>query len=176
VIEARSVPAEGVHPVLKMPVRVQQLERAAPDVLILQLQLPATQNFRYHAGQYLEFLLKDGSRRAYSMANAPGRMSPASTCTSATCPAASSPTTPSAHEGEGDPARRRPVRQLLPARRLRQADRAAGQRHRLRADQGADRAARAQRQHAPATLYWGGRARRTSTWHDWVREAAPRLP
>jgi CDP-4-dehydro-6-deoxyglucose reductase len=72
VIEARSVPAEGVHPVLKMPVRVQQLERAAPDVLILQLQLPATQNFRYHAGQYLEFLLKDGSRRAYSMANAPG--------------------------------------------------------------------------------------------------------
>ncbi|MBN8506470.1 MAG: CDP-6-deoxy-delta-3,4-glucoseen reductase [Burkholderiales bacterium] len=72
VIEARGVPAEGVHPVLKMPVRVQQLTRAAPDVLVLRLQLPATQNFQYHAGQYLEFILRDGSRRAYSMANAPG--------------------------------------------------------------------------------------------------------
>lgn len=72
VIESRSVPAEGVHPVLKMPVRVQQLTRAAPDVLIVRLQLPATQNFQYHAGQYIEFLLRDGSRRAYSIANAPG--------------------------------------------------------------------------------------------------------
>ncbi|MFN7665330.1 MAG: FAD-binding oxidoreductase, partial [Inhella sp.] len=32
----------------------------------------ATQNFRYHPGQYLEFILRDGSRRSYSMANAPG--------------------------------------------------------------------------------------------------------
>ena len=71
-IEARSVPAEGVHPVLKMPVRVSSLSRAAPDVLIVKLQLPATQNFRYHPGQYLEFILRDGSRRSYSMANAPG--------------------------------------------------------------------------------------------------------
>ncbi|MFO0122630.1 MAG: CDP-6-deoxy-delta-3,4-glucoseen reductase [Inhella sp.] len=71
-IEARSVPAEGVHPVLKMPVRVSSLTRAAPDVLIVKLQLPATQNFRYHPGQYLEFILRDGSRRSYSMANAPG--------------------------------------------------------------------------------------------------------
>jgi CDP-4-dehydro-6-deoxyglucose reductase, E3 len=71
VIEARSVPAEGVHPILKMPVRVQQLSRAASDVLIVRLQLPATQNFAYHAGQYLEFILRDGSRRSYSMANAP---------------------------------------------------------------------------------------------------------
>jgi CDP-4-dehydro-6-deoxyglucose reductase len=71
-IEARSVPAEGVHPVLKMPVRVSSLNRAAPDVLIVKLQLPATQNFRYHPGQYLEFILRDGSRRSYSMANALG--------------------------------------------------------------------------------------------------------
>ncbi len=72
-IEARSVPAEGVHPVLKMPVRVSSLTLAAPDVLVLKLQLPATQNFQYHAGQYLEFILRDGSRRSYSMANAPGQ-------------------------------------------------------------------------------------------------------
>jgi CDP-4-dehydro-6-deoxyglucose reductase len=70
-LEARSVPAEGVHPVLKMPVRVSSLSKPAPDVLVVKLQLPATQNFRYHAGQYLEFILRDGSRRSYSMANAP---------------------------------------------------------------------------------------------------------
>jgi CDP-4-dehydro-6-deoxyglucose reductase len=35
------------------------------------LQLPATDTFAYHAGQYVEFLLRDGSRRSYSMANAP---------------------------------------------------------------------------------------------------------
>ncbi len=72
VIEARNVPAEGLHPVLKMPVRVTVLSKPAPDVLVLKLQLPATQNFQYHAGQYLEFILRDGSRRSYSMANAPG--------------------------------------------------------------------------------------------------------
>lgn len=71
VIEARSVPAEGLHPVLKMPVRVSSLSRPAPDVLIVKLQLPATQNFKYHAGQYLEFILRDGARRSYSMASAP---------------------------------------------------------------------------------------------------------
>ena len=37
----------------------------------VRLQLPATETFRYHAGQYVEFLLRDGSRRAYSMGNEP---------------------------------------------------------------------------------------------------------
>jgi CDP-4-dehydro-6-deoxyglucose reductase len=37
----------------------------------LQLQLPANDTFGYRAGQYIEFILRDGSRRSYSMANAP---------------------------------------------------------------------------------------------------------
>jgi len=37
----------------------------------MRLQLPAADVFKYHAGQYVEFLLRDGARRAYSMANAP---------------------------------------------------------------------------------------------------------
>ena len=37
----------------------------------MRLQLPAADVFKYHAGQYVEFLLRDGDRRAYSMANAP---------------------------------------------------------------------------------------------------------
>jgi CDP-4-dehydro-6-deoxyglucose reductase, E3 len=74
VVEARSVPGAGDFPVLKMPSRVQSLQRAAPDVMIMTLQLPANQVLRYRAGQYVEFILRDGSRRSYSMANAPHRL------------------------------------------------------------------------------------------------------
>ena len=42
-----------------------------PALLSLRLQLPANDAMRYHAGQYVEFLLRDGARRSYSMANAP---------------------------------------------------------------------------------------------------------
>jgi CDP-4-dehydro-6-deoxyglucose reductase len=71
VIEARSVPGAGEFPVLRMPARVLGLQRAAADVMIVRLQLPANQNLQYRAGQYIEILLRDGARRSYSMANAP---------------------------------------------------------------------------------------------------------
>jgi CDP-4-dehydro-6-deoxyglucose reductase len=74
VIEARTVPGAGEHPVLKMPCRVMQIQRPAPDVALLHLQLPANQAFQYRAGQFVEFILRDGSRRSYSMANAPHRL------------------------------------------------------------------------------------------------------
>ncbi len=71
VVEARSVPGAGQFPVLRLPSRLARIERVAPDVAVLTLQLPANQNLQYHAGQYVEFILRDGSRRSYSMANAP---------------------------------------------------------------------------------------------------------
>jgi CDP-4-dehydro-6-deoxyglucose reductase len=70
VVESRQVVASGQFAVQKLPVRVSALERVASDVIVMTLQLPANQNFRYHAGQFLEFILRDGSRRSYSMANA----------------------------------------------------------------------------------------------------------
>ncbi len=73
-LEARSVPGAGEFPVLKMPTRVLAIGRPAPDVAVLRLQLPANQRFQYHAGQYIEFILRDGMRRSYSMANAPTRL------------------------------------------------------------------------------------------------------
>jgi len=54
-----------------MPTRVNALEKMAPDVMVLTLQLPANETFQYKAGQYIEFLLRDGKRRAYSIATAP---------------------------------------------------------------------------------------------------------
>jgi CDP-4-dehydro-6-deoxyglucose reductase, E3 len=70
-VHARSVPGAGEFPVLKLPTRVLAIDKPAPDVAVLKLQLPANQNFRYRAGQYVEFILRDGARRSYSMANAP---------------------------------------------------------------------------------------------------------
>jgi CDP-4-dehydro-6-deoxyglucose reductase len=74
VVEARSVPGAGEHPVLKLPCRVLKIERPVPDVAVLTLQLPANQVLQYRAGQYVEFLLQGGARRSYSMANAPHRL------------------------------------------------------------------------------------------------------
>ena len=71
VIESRQVTEIGAFPIKKMPVRVSALERASHDVMVMRLQLPASDAFQYHAGQYVEFLLRDGDRRSYSMANAP---------------------------------------------------------------------------------------------------------
>jgi CDP-4-dehydro-6-deoxyglucose reductase len=70
VVEARSVPGAGEYAVLKLPSRVLSIERPAPDVAVIKLQLPANQNLQYRAGQYVEFILRDGARRSYSMANA----------------------------------------------------------------------------------------------------------
>jgi CDP-4-dehydro-6-deoxyglucose reductase len=71
VIESRQVTDESAFPVKKMPVRVASLNRLSSDVMAVRLQLPASDVFKYHAGQYVEFLLAGGDRRAYSMANAP---------------------------------------------------------------------------------------------------------
>ncbi|MDO8300858.1 CDP-6-deoxy-delta-3,4-glucoseen reductase [Lacisediminimonas sp.] len=70
-IEAREVIGLADYPIKKLPTRVARIERLTDDVVVLHLQLPATEPFRYRAGQYIEFLLKDGKRRSYSMANAP---------------------------------------------------------------------------------------------------------
>jgi CDP-4-dehydro-6-deoxyglucose reductase len=74
VIEAREVAGSSEYPVRKMPSRVSKLEKLAPDVIVMSLQLPANEALAYRAGQYIEFLLKDGKRRSYSMANAPSTL------------------------------------------------------------------------------------------------------
>ena len=71
VIESRQVTDESAFPIKKMPSRVVSLEKKSDDVMLVRLQLPANDTVRYHAGQYVEFILRDGARRAYSMANAP---------------------------------------------------------------------------------------------------------
>ena len=54
-----------------LPCRVESRDLLTHDVMRLRLKLPETERMQFLAGQYIEFLLKDGKRRAYSIANAP---------------------------------------------------------------------------------------------------------
>ena len=71
VLESRQVTEAGALPIRKMPVRVMALTRQSHDVMLVRLQLPAGEPLQFYAGQYVEFILRDGARRSYSMANAP---------------------------------------------------------------------------------------------------------
>lgn len=71
VIESRELRSGQELPAKTLPARVHKLTRAAPDVMIVELKLPPNQRLQYFAGQYIEILLKEGRRRAFSLANAP---------------------------------------------------------------------------------------------------------
>lgn len=75
-IDVREIQGGGDIPVRKVPCRVQAITYPSNDVAILQLQLPASERFQFLAGQYLEFLLKDNKRRAYSIASPPHQEGP----------------------------------------------------------------------------------------------------
>jgi CDP-4-dehydro-6-deoxyglucose reductase len=71
VIECHEVRAVGDIPVRTLPCRVQTMTRLADDVMRLELKLPANERLQFLPGQYIDILLRDGRRRAFSLANAP---------------------------------------------------------------------------------------------------------
>jgi CDP-4-dehydro-6-deoxyglucose reductase, E3 len=71
VVECREVGGlTGIKPRI-LPARVAKKEQLSHDVIALHLQLPSSERLQFLAGQYIEFILKDGKRRAFSIANAP---------------------------------------------------------------------------------------------------------
>lgn len=70
-LEVREVNAARDIPVKTLPCRVQKLERVADDVMVISLKLPTNERMQFLAGQYIEFLLADGMRRAFSLASPP---------------------------------------------------------------------------------------------------------
>ena len=54
-----------------LPVRVHAVDHLSHDVVRLLLKLPENQRLQFMAGQYLNFILADGRKRAFSIANAP---------------------------------------------------------------------------------------------------------
>jgi len=71
VIECREIGTVKDIPVKMLPCRVQTLESVAPDVMRIRLRLPAAERLQFLAGQYIDIMLKDGTRRSLSMANPP---------------------------------------------------------------------------------------------------------
>jgi len=71
VIECREINAVKDIQVRTLPCRVQKMDRLAPDVMRIQLKLPANERLQFLAGQYLDILMRGGMRRSLSMANAP---------------------------------------------------------------------------------------------------------
>lgn len=55
----------------KLRCRVDKKAQLCHDVIQLKLKLAGDQRLQFHAGQYIEFILDDGKRRAFSIANAP---------------------------------------------------------------------------------------------------------
>jgi len=51
--------------------RVHSMERLSDEVMRLMISLPAGETLRFVAGQYINILLADGQRRAFSFANPP---------------------------------------------------------------------------------------------------------
>ncbi len=70
-IEAHEVRMASDIQIRKMPSRVMSMEKLGDDIMKLTLQLPSSEPFRYYPGQYLDFILKDGRHRSYSMATPP---------------------------------------------------------------------------------------------------------
>ncbi|MDH5388673.1 MAG: CDP-6-deoxy-delta-3,4-glucoseen reductase [Gammaproteobacteria bacterium] len=54
-----------------LPCRVESMELLTHDIMKVELKLPENERMQFLAGQYLEFILNDGKRRAFSIANAP---------------------------------------------------------------------------------------------------------
>lgn len=62
-----------IPPARTLPCRIQALDLVSDDVLRVELRLPPNSGFAYLAGQYIDVIGQGGVRRAYSIANAPGR-------------------------------------------------------------------------------------------------------
>ena len=71
VIEAREVRRAGDLQIKRLPCRIESIDKAAPDVAIVRFKLPASERLQYLPGQYVDFLLKDGKRRSFSLATPP---------------------------------------------------------------------------------------------------------
>jgi NAD(P)H-flavin reductase len=70
-IEVEAAGAASSPPVGRHVARVERLEHLSDDLVHLRLVLPDGQRIAFKAGQYINILLDDGERRAFSFANPP---------------------------------------------------------------------------------------------------------
>ena len=66
-IQCREFEAPGDIKVKQLNSRVRRMYVVAPDVMVIQLELPTSKRLQFMAGQYIDILLEDGRRRAFSL-------------------------------------------------------------------------------------------------------------
>lgn len=71
VFEMSSYAGNKALPIRTLPVKISDIQHIG-DIAILRVALPKAPSFQFHAGQYMDVLLKDG-QRSYSIANAPSQ-------------------------------------------------------------------------------------------------------
>jgi len=71
VIRAREIEAVRDILVRKLPARVVEKTLLAPDVMRVRIKLPSAQRLQFLAGQYIEILVPEDKRRAFSIASSP---------------------------------------------------------------------------------------------------------
>ena len=70
-LEVKEISSSDEVEIKKLPARVESLEKLSRDVMLMKLKLAESERLAFYAGQYIEFILKDNSRRAFSLANSP---------------------------------------------------------------------------------------------------------
>ena len=70
-IEIETPEPAAVKPVRRYTSRVERLDYLSKDVIRLELSLPVGERIEFTAGQYINIVLEDGRRRAFSFANPP---------------------------------------------------------------------------------------------------------
>jgi len=71
VLDVREIESSAEIEIKTLPARVASLRKLADDVMEMSLTLPANERLAFKAGQFIEFILRDRSRRAFSIANSP---------------------------------------------------------------------------------------------------------
>ncbi|VAW54638.1 2-polyprenylphenol hydroxylase and related flavodoxin oxidoreductases / CDP-6-deoxy-delta-3,4-glucoseen reductase-like [hydrothermal vent metagenome] len=70
-IKVREIVKSADIEIKTLPCRVEKMVLLTHDIMRLRLKLPETERLQFMAGQYIEIILEDGKRRAFSIANAP---------------------------------------------------------------------------------------------------------
>jgi CDP-4-dehydro-6-deoxyglucose reductase, E3 len=70
-IETFSVTTPEQAHIKRMPARIERALPLSHDVMSLSLKLPAAEDFRFEAGQYIDVMLNGGRRRSFSIASPP---------------------------------------------------------------------------------------------------------
>ncbi|WP_299871815.1 CDP-6-deoxy-delta-3,4-glucoseen reductase [uncultured Cocleimonas sp.] len=71
VLDIKEISSSSDIEIKLLPARVISLRKLADDVMEMQLKLPDSERLAFQAGQYIEFILRDKTRRAFSIANSP---------------------------------------------------------------------------------------------------------